>query len=341
MNRKSWGVVIAFLIGLSVQQVIPGNSRKDPEYLPRIVRLDKRIDALVPQGAKLEKVAEGYTWLEGPVWSRKGRYLLFSDIPANSIFMWKESKGVSLFMKPSGYTGSSKFEGKEPGSNGLTFDLDGRLVICEHGDRRITRVEANGLKTVLADRFDGKRLNSPNDVVFMSNGDMYFTDPPFGLPQAFDDPARELEFCGVFRLSTGGTLTLLTKDIKAPNGLAFSPDEKKLYVTDVDPNRSAWLVYDVQTDGTIANGRIFHDATVFRKRWPGAPDGIKVDRQGNVYGAGPGGVYIFAPDGVLLGLFETGTATSNCCWEEDGSVLYVTAGTSVFRIVLHTGRNGG
>lgn len=248
--------------------------------------------------------------------------------------MWKENKGVSLFMKPSGYTGVSKFEGKEPGSNGLTFDLDGRLVICEHGDRRITRVEANGLKSVLADRYNGERLNSPNDVVFRSNGDMYFTDPPFGLPQGFDDPTRELDYCGIYRLSTDGKLTLLTREIGAPNGLAFSPDEKRLYITDVEPGRSAWLVYDVQTDGTIANCRVFHDATAFRKQWPGAPDGIKVDTQGYIYGAGPGGVYIFAPEGTLLGILETGVTTSNCGWGDDGSVLFVTAGTTAYRIAL-------
>ncbi|HEX3035946.1 MAG TPA: SMP-30/gluconolactonase/LRE family protein [Thermodesulfobacteriota bacterium] len=199
---------------------------QEPTTYGKIVRLDPRFDKLVPQDAMLEKIADGFAWVEGPVWDRRGNYLLFSDIPSNSVFKWEEGKGISLFLKPSGYTGSAPFEGREPGSNGLTFDSVGRLVLCEHGDRRITHLEENGGKTTLVDRYNGKRLNSPNDAVFKSNGDLYFTDPPFGLPKKFDDPQKELPFQGVYRLSTGGKLILLTKDIKAPNGIAFSPDEK-------------------------------------------------------------------------------------------------------------------
>jgi len=301
-----------------------------------IVRLDPRMDNIISREAKLENIAEGFTWLEGPAWYRKGRSLLFSDIPANSIFIWKETKGTTLFLKPSGYTGTAPFNGKEPGSNGLTFDLDGRLIVCEHGDRRITRIEANGRKTILADRYQGKRLNSPNDAVVKSNGDIYFTDPPFGLPETFTDPGRELGFCGVYRLATDGTLTLLTDDIRAPNGIAFSPDEKNLYITDVDDSRSAWLVYDVNDDGTIAHGRVFYDAKEFKKAFPGAPDGLKVDRNGNLFGAGPGGVYVFSPDGKHLGTIQTGVATSNCAWGDDGSTLYITASSSVYRIRTKT-----
>ena len=299
-----------------------------------IVRLDPRFDSIVPTQAVLEKVADGYTWVEGPVWDRSGKRLLFSDIPSNSIIQWKEGKGTSIFLHPSGYTGSEPFKGREPGSNGLTFDRQGRLIVCEHGNRRLTRREKDGAVTVLADRYHGKRLNSPNDVVVKSNGDMYFTDPPFGLPGTFADPARALDFCGVYRLSTSGALTLLTKTITAPNGIAFSPDEKKLYVTDVDERRSAWLVFDVLPDGTLGRERLFHDATEFRKQFPGAPDGMKVDRKGNVFGAGPGGVYVFSPDGVHLGTLQTGVATSNCGWGDDGSTLYITASTAVYRIRL-------
>src|SRR5947208_1855010 len=203
----------------------------------QIVRLDQRFDKLVPKDAKLEKIADGFTWVEGPVWDRKGQYLLFSDIPANSIFKWKPGAGVSLFLKPSGYTGSKPFEGKEPGSNGLTFDENGRLVLCRHGDRQIARLDTDGRFTVLADRYQGKRINSPNDLVFKSNGDLYFTDPPFGLPKAFVDPGKETPFQGVYRLSKEGKLSLLIADLKAPNGIALSPDETILYVSDVDPNR--------------------------------------------------------------------------------------------------------
>ncbi|HSE97299.1 MAG TPA: SMP-30/gluconolactonase/LRE family protein, partial [Blastocatellia bacterium] len=277
-----------------------------PGEAGRVVRLDARLDRIVPRGAKLEKIADGYNWVEGPVWDRRAGHLLFSDIPANSIYRWKPGEGVTLFLKPSGYTGSAPFEGREPGSNGLAFDSEGRLVLCEHGDRRVARMERDGRKTTLADRFEGKRLNSPNDLVFKSNGDIYFTDPPFGLPKTFSDPRRELPFCGVYRLSKDGKLTLLTKEVKAPNGIAFSPDEKKLYVTDVDPNRSAWMVFDVKADGTISNGQVFFDATAWTKTRPGAPDGLKVDRDGNLVATGPGGVYFFAPDGTHLGIIETG-----------------------------------
>ena len=300
----------------------------------RISRLDPRLDRLVPPDAALEKLADGFKWVEGPVWNRKENYLLFSDIPNNSVFKWQEGGGVSLFLKPSGYSGSAPFAGKEPGSNGLTFDSSGRLVLAEHGDRRIARLENDGRKTILADRYAGKRLNSPNDLVFKSNGDLYFTDPPFGLPQAFDDPQKELPFQGVYRLSKEGKLTLLIKDIKAPNGIAFSPDEKKLYVTDVDFNRAAWLVYDVKNDGTLANGRVFADASEWKQAPFSGPDGFKVDREGNVFGARPGGISIFAPDGTHLGSIEIGGPTSNLAWGDDGSVLYVTAGTAIYRIRL-------
>ena len=302
----------------------------------RIVRLDPRFDRLVPPGAALEKVAGGFTWVEGPVWNREGNYLLFSDIPGNAIIKWKEGLGTTLYLKQSGYTGKAPFAGKEPGSNGLAFDPAGRLVIAEHGDRRITRLESNGTRTVLAGRYEGKRLNSPNDLVFRSNGDLYFTDPPFGLPKAFDDPGKELDFSGVYRLSKDGRLTLLTRKIKAPNGIAFSPDERTLYVTDVHPDRPAWHAFDVKPDGTIASGRIFYDASSWKKPNYGGPDGMKVDREGNLFAARPGGINVFAPDGKLLGSIETGVPTSNCAWGDDGSVLYVTAGTAVHRIRLNT-----
>ena len=302
----------------------------------QIVRLDPRFDRLVPREAVLEKVVDGFAWVEGPVWNRKDGYLLFSDIPNNSVFIWREDKGISLFLRPSGYTGSAPFEGREPGSNGLTFDSAGRLVLCEHGDRRIGRLEADGRKTTLADRYEGKRLNSPNDLIFKSNGDLYFTDPPFGLPQSFDDPGRELDFCGVYRLSKDGKLTLLTKDVKAPNGIGFSPDEKTLYVSNADRSRAVWFAYDVKTDGTITNGRVLHDATEGAKTKPGVPDGLKVDRQGNLFAAGPGGIYVFAPDGTHLGGIDFGAPTGNCAWGQDGSVLYITSNTAVYRIKTNT-----
>ena len=324
--------VVSFAGSLQAQQPSPGGVK--------IVRLDPRFDKLVPRDAKIEKIADGFKWAEGPAWNRKDGYLLFSDIPNNSVFKWQEGKGVSLFLKPSGYTGSAPFKGGEPGSNGLTFDSEGRLVLAEHGDRRIARLEKDGRKTTLAERYEGKRLNSPNDLVFKSNGDLYFTDPPFGLARAFDDPQKELPFQGVYRLSKEGKLTLLIKDLKAPNGIAFSPDEKKLYVTDVDFNHSAWRVYDVKADGTVTNGRVFADASQWKKPPFFGPDGMKVDSQGNVFGARPGGISVFAPDGTHLGNIELGSPTSNVAWGDDGSMLYITAGTALYRIRLSTKGEG-
>lgn len=304
-----------------------------------ITRLDKRMDDLVPADAVLEKIGEGFTWVEGPVWDRKNNVLLFSDIPANAIMRWKEGKGIDVFMKPSGYTGAKPFTGREPGSNGLTFDHQERLLLCEHGDRRVTRVERDGEKSVLADRYDGKRFNSPNDLVVAANGDIYFTDPPFGLPGTFNDPGRELDFCGVYRIASDG-VHLVIRDIKAPNGIGLSPDGKTLYVTDVDGEHPRWMAYDVEADGSVSHARIFHDGLPFKGTAPGAPDGLKIDQNGNVFGSGPGGIYVFAPDGTHLGTIRTGVATSNCGWGEDGSTLFITADKAVYRIRLTTKGEG-
>jgi gluconolactonase len=288
----------------------------------------------------IEEIADGFTWVEGPVWNREGGYLLFSEIPSNSVYKWKEGEGVSLFLRPSGYTGKEPFQGREPGSNGLTFHPSGKLVLCEHGDRRITQLESDGSKTVLVDRYEEKRINSPNDVVFKSNGDLYFTDPPFGLAKGFDDPQKELPFQGVYRLSTDGKLTLLTKEVKAPNGIAFSPDEKILYISNADPKNAVWMAFDVKEDGTISNGRVLFDATEWTKTKKGAPDGMKVDKEGNIFGAGPGGIHVIAPDGTHLGSFEFDVPTSNVNWGNDGSVLYITANTAVYRVKLNTQGTG-
>lgn len=330
----SVALFLAMIIQIFPDSVFGQNNSSNSSI--NIVRLDPRFDKLVPQAAVLEKIADGYEWVEGPVWNRKEGYLLFSEIPSNSVYKWKEGEGISLFLRPSGYTGAKPFEGKEPGSNGLTFDSAGRLVLCEHGDRRISRLEENGSKTTLIDRYDGKRINSPNDVVFKSNSDLYFTDPPFGLAKAFDDPQKEVPFQGVYRLSADGKLTVLTKKIKAPNGIAFSPDEKILYISNADPQHAVWMAFDVKDDGTISNSRVFFDATEWAKTKKGVPDGMKVDRDGNLFAAGPGGIHVFAPDGTHLGSFEFDVPTSNVNWGNDGSVLYITASTAIYRVKLTT-----
>ncbi len=306
-----------------------------PETIGRIERVDPRFDALIPPGAVLEKLAEGFEWSEGPVWVPDGRYLLFSDIPNNAVMRWKEGEGASVFLNPSGYTGEAR-RGGEPGSNGLVLDAVGRLVLCQHGDRRVVRVEEDGRWTTLVDRYQGKRLNSPNDAVFHSDGDLYFTDPPYGLQGEARKTLGELGFCGVYRLGTDARLTLLTDRITRPNGIAFSPDEKTLYVANSDPERAVWMAFDVTADGLLAGGRVLFDATDWVGRMKGLPDGMTVDRSGNLFATGPGGVNVFAPDGAFLGRIHTGQATANCTFGDDGSVLYVTADMILCRIRTNT-----
>lgn len=338
MKREAYPLsLLAALLLVSFAAFSTASNRaigEDTTRVGNIERRDARLDKLVPKAAKLEKLCDGYHWAEGPVWNRKENCLLFSDVPANAIIKWKTGESCAQYFSPSGYTGSAPFTGREPGSNGLTYDAAGQLVMCEHGDRRVARLEKDGSKTTLADRYDGHRLNSPNDLAFKSNGDLYFTDPAYGLPKTFDDPQRELPFCGVYRRSKDGKVTLLTKDLQAPNGIAFSPDEKRLYVS--DSAQGLWMVYDVKPDGTLGAGRVFFDAKPWAKTRKGAPDGLKVDRQGNLFASGPEGIYVFAPDGTHLGTIETGVPTANCAWGDDGSTLYITANTAIYRIRLTT-----
>ena len=306
---------------------------QEPEPTVSIVRLDPVFDKLVPKDAVLEKLASGYIWTEGPAWDRKHGYLLFSDTQTNTVTKWEPKIGVSVFLKPSGYNGSEPFTGKEPGSNGLAFDKQGRLVLNQHGNRRIARLEADGKQTVVADRYEGKRFNSPNDLAIKSNGDIYFTDPAYGLPKQLDDPQKEIPFQGVYRVSTNGKVTLLDKDLKAPNGIAFSPDEKTLYTSDTIEGK--WWAYDVQKDGSVTNKRLFFDGNDLKKEGPGAPDGMKADAQGNIFATGPGGILVISPNGKLLGRFSMGVPTANCGWGEDGSTLFITANHNLYRIKLN------
>lgn len=305
--------------------------------LGKIVREDPRLDQILDASARIEVLATGFEWSEGPAWDRKNNYVIFSDIPRNSVIKWTHERGAELFMKPSGYTGVADY-GREPGSNGLMFDAQGRLYLAEHGDRRIARMDPDGGKVTLASHYQGKRLNSPNDLALKSNGDVYFTDPPYGLPKGWDDPRRELDFCGIYRWSAAdGSVTLLAKDLERPNGIAFSPDEKTLYVAQ-SAKRAIWNAYPVKADGTLGEPKVFADVSAEMGRDnPGAPDGLKVDRAGNVWATGPGGVHIFAPDGKRLGRILTGEATANVAFGgADGSVLYITADMYLCRVQTKT-----
>ncbi len=317
-------------------------SKQKQAYPPfgTIERQDKAIDDLIAPDAKIEKLAEGFDWSEGPVWMKNGGYLLFSDVPRNVVLKWKEGEGITEFLKPSGYTGS-KPRGGEPGSNGLTTDRNGLLVLCQHGDRRVVRLEKNGQFTPIAQFYNYLRFNSPNDLDYKSNGDLYFTDPPYGLEKLNEDPAKELKHNGVYRVTPKGEVTLMIDNLTFPNGIAFSPDEKTLYVAVSDPKKPYIMAYDVRPDGTPAKGRVFFNATsLMAPDRKGLPDGLKVDRKGNLFATGPGGVFVISPEGKLLGTIATGEATANCNWGEDGSVLYITADMYLGRLKTKTKGKG-
>ena len=296
-----------------------------------ILRVDPRLDALVPADARIEKLADGFVFTEGPVWIRSESRLLFSDVRANTIYQWTEAEGASTFIDP-------VFEGDVTGrrsisSNGLTLDAEGRLIICEHGNRLISRLEADGTRTTLVDRYQGRRLNSPNDAVYSTDGWLYFTDPPYGLEGLEESPMRELDFNGIYRLSPDGELELLYADQTRPNGIALSPDERTLYVANSDANDKVWYAYDLGDDG-LSNPRIFYD--VNDQTAPGAADGMTVDLAGNIFATGPGGVWIFAPDGTHLGTIQLDEVVANAGWGDDGRTLYMTASTGLYRIRLTT-----
>ncbi len=296
-----------------------------------IQRFDPRVDALIPADATIEKLADGFNFIEGPVWDRQNSRLLFSDVRGNEIYEWSETTGATTFIDP-------VFEGDRTGkgsvsSNGLTLDAEGRLIICEHGNRRISRLEADGSRSVVVEDFSGGQLNSPNDAVYASDGSLYFTDPPYGLEGLEESPARELDFNGIYRLSPGGDLELLVRDQTRPNGIALSPDESTLYVANSDAENKVWMAYDLDASGA-SNGRVFYD--VNDQVAAGAADGMKVDLAGNLFATGPGGVWVMAPDGTHLGTIVTGEVTANVAFGDDGRTLYMTASTSLYRVRLST-----
>ncbi|MFI5186955.1 MAG: SMP-30/gluconolactonase/LRE family protein [Chitinophagales bacterium] len=302
-----------------------------------IERIDPALDKILAPGTKVEVIAEGFDWSEGPVWIPSKKMLLFSDIPQNKIYKWTEEKGKEIYLTPSGYTDSTK-RGGEMGSNGLILDPNGKLVLCQHGNRQMARMDAliidpKPLFIPIANNYKGKKFNSPNDAVYNSKGELFFTDPPYGLEKRMDDPKKEIPFQGVYKVKTTGEVILLIDSITRPNGIAFMPGEKTLIISNSDPAKPVWYAFDVKNDA-LTNGRIFHSAAGYDSTEKGLPDGMKIDKNGNVFAAGPGGVWIFNKEGKLLGKIKLTDATSNCAFSPDQKTLYITNDMNLLRIKL-------
>lgn len=331
----AFGAVCLIVAGCSEPQSTPiaeGDvaATDSAEAVGELLRLDPAFDELISTDAVIEKVAGGFIFTEGPVWDPAGGgRLLFSDIPGNKIYSWSEQDGTQVFLDPVFDPGAQT--GGNGGSNGLALDAEGRLILCEHGNRQISRLEEDGSRTILADRFQGNRLNSPNDIVYHSSGAAFFTDPPYGLAQLDDDPAKEQDHNGVYRLDPDGTVTLLASGQGRPNGVGLSPDESVLYVANSDEAPNAFIYsYPVEEDLTLGEGRVFFDANSFDA--PGVFDGLTLDRAGNIYATGPGGALVITPDGVHLGTIATPELPANIAWGDDGGTLYLTARTGLYRV---------
>jgi gluconolactonase len=306
-----------------------------------VIMNDQRLNEIIATDKSeniLEILAEGFEWSEGPLWLESENKVIFSDIPNNAIFEWSEKGGKKLYLKPAGYTGFIERKG-EPGSNGLLLSPKGELVLCQHGDRRMAKMNAKisnpkpEFETIAA-KFEGKRFNSPNDAVYHKNGDLYFTDPPYGLEQNVNDPAKEIDYQGVFKVDKKGNVILLTKELSRPNGIAFSPDYKKLYVANSDPENAICMVYEVNENGLLEKGKVFFNITASVGKMKGLPDGMKIHKEGWIFATGPGGVLVFSPEGAHLGTIITGEATANCAFNSDHSMLYITADNYLLRLKL-------
>jgi len=310
----------------------------EQRYTGSIDRLDPALDEIISPGARAEIIAEGFEWSEGPVWIEKNKMLLFSDVPSNTIYKWTEEKGREVYLTPSGYTETESRKG-EMGSNGLLTDSAGRLVLCQHGNRQIARMNSpienpRPLFTIIASHYSGKRFNSPNDAVYKNDGELFFTDPPYGLEKNIDDPKKEIPFQGVYKVKKTGEVILLLDSITRPNGIAFMPGQKKLIVANSDPENPYWYVFDAGENDELENGRIFYDASDAAKSEKGLPDGLKVDKNGNVFASGPGGIWVFSKDGQFIGKIKLPEAASNCALSADEKTLYITNDMYVLRLKM-------
>jgi gluconolactonase len=337
MSRLVAITALALAASLAASPVLAQGAKATP-IAPatgsRIERLDPAFDALVPHDAQVEMLAEGFDWTEGPVWRRDGGYLLFSDIPKNTVYRWKEGEPLSVYLRPAGYGMGTNPPGRELGTNGLTFDAKGSLVVADHGNRGISRWnDSLFTRTVVVDRFEGKRFNSPNDLVWAPNGDLYFTDPSYGLRGGNADPAKELPFNGVFRLTAGGQLSVVTRELTFPNGIGLSPDARTLYVAVSDEKNPYIWSYALGADGSIGQGRIFFDGRArVQQGLKGGLDGLKVDAKGNIFATGPGGILVLSPAGKHLGTIVPGDLVANCAFGGDGSTLYMTVNHQLMRV---------
>jgi gluconolactonase len=311
-----------------------------PRYdsVGRIEGATPGLESLVASGARIEKLADGFRWSEGPVWIDDGDFLLLSDVPGNKMYRWAEKEGLSVFLDPSGYDGPETGAFREPGSNGLIKGPGHSILMADHGNRALARLDlATRQKTFLATHFEGKRFNSPNDLVRAEDGSIYFTDPPYGLAGLNQSPLKELPWNGVYRLGPDGKISLLERSMTFPNGIILSPDGRTLYVSNSDPDRAVVMAFPLREDGGLGAGRVFADMTeLARSGLPGLPDGMAIDRQGNLFATGPGGVHIFTPEGNRLGRIDTGTAIANCAFGEDGRTLFLASNNYLARIRMRT-----
>lgn len=333
------GVISSFLfitIVLHAHQLFAQTLDKPVKVI--IERMSPELDAIISTNAKVEVIAEGFEWVEGPVWIEDQKMLLFSDVFKNRIYKWTAAKGKELYLEPTGYTQATP-RGEELGSNGLAVNRKGQLVLCQHGDRRIAIMNAplehpKPVFTTLANQYDGKKFNSPNDLAIKSNGDIYFTDPPYGLEKGVEDPAKELPYQGVYKISKEGTVTLLIDSLTRPNGIAFFPGEKSVLIANSDAKKPYWYIYDLNEQGGLINGRIFFDGYQAFQKENRSPDGIKIDKKGHVFAPGPGGVWIYNKKGIVLGRIKTTIITSNCAFSADYKTLFVTADNYVLKVDL-------
>lgn len=326
----------SFLGGTHVESNAQDAASQVGTTIGSVQRLSSKLDELLAADVQIEVLGEGYDWSEGPVWIPTENRLLFSDIPPNRVMQWTAGEGVSLYQFGVGFTGDMKDGGGEPGTNGLCLSKRGELLACCHGDRVIKLRKSDETWEILVSNYNGKKFNSPNDLTIHKNGDIYFTDPPYGLPGGPDDPTRELDYCGVYRWD-GKTVQLLTRALNRPNGLAFSPDYGTLYVAQSDGAAPTWTAFPVQADGSLAEGKVLVSTKEFYGKDPGSPDGLKVDQAGNLWATGPGGVWIIAPSGEVLGKIMTGRPTANCTFGgPDGNWLFITADDLLLRVPTKT-----